>query len=88
VVPWWRSEPYTNLHWRLDRASRENSIGRVGKRSKPGSDRHARLWTGRINEQAPAPGGLPCNCYREAFVNSLRPFELARLQMADRDYDW
>ncbi|KAI0318022.1 hypothetical protein OF83DRAFT_1057561 [Amylostereum chailletii] len=88
ILPGWRSLEFTNFMWKLEKISRERRFTPVGRRSKPGSDRCARLYSGRVNYSSMAVPGLPRNCYSTEWLATLRPHDRERLQVLDWDYDW
>ncbi|KIJ05151.1 hypothetical protein PAXINDRAFT_21572 [Paxillus involutus ATCC 200175] len=81
-TPSWCSKEYTGFLWHLDDIIAAQRVPKVGHRCIWGSAlRHQyHPEPDNFNTSAPAPLGLPKNCYDRAWVETLRDFERAALK--------
>jgi hypothetical protein len=88
ITPAWRSEQLSQLQDCIDSAKSASQKPRPGHRRTLGNRPRSRINANRRNNDAIAPPGLPRNCYDPTWVQSLRPVDLAELDIVDCDYDF
>ena len=88
VYPRWRSEQLAALMWLADAVATENDAIPLGTRKKSGALFRFRPHTGKYNDQATAPVGLPRNCYDSKWLASLPPRIVQRMKIQEKDYDF
>ncbi|KAI6015944.1 hypothetical protein EDC04DRAFT_2577898 [Pisolithus marmoratus] len=73
VYPAWCSDLLATLLWQVD-------------------DVGTQLWlcphSGKVNTKAPAPPGLPHNCYNASWLTNLLPHQVKALRVQNKDYDF
>ncbi|KAI0351493.1 hypothetical protein OH77DRAFT_1461862 [Trametes cingulata] len=89
IIAAWQSEALRNFLWVLDRLWRMYWAKPENQRRKPGNHPRVRLLRPDSKvELGEAPPGLWRNCYDEAWLKTLRPYERERLGIIDQDYDF
>lgn len=86
IYPHWRSPQLAAILWKANTVSEMIRATPFGHRKKPGTQLHIRPHSHKYNETAPAPVGLPRNCYNPGWLSGLmeRPRKVLRVQ--DQDY--
>ncbi|KAF9231882.1 hypothetical protein BU15DRAFT_55657 [Melanogaster broomeanus] len=89
ITPVWRSAELTSLCILLDAERAQQWAPQIGHRHIRGNAPRERVRPEPpiFNEDAMAPVGLPCNCYKSSWYDSLRPFEIKRLK-GKKEYDF
>ncbi|KAH7918971.1 hypothetical protein BV22DRAFT_1051388 [Leucogyrophana mollusca] len=92
VYPAWRSSQLAGFLWHLDNVVAANRAPLVGTRKRPGAAARLRPHSQKINKDAPAPPGLPRNCYERDWLASVerlfpRQFKALNIQQFDYAFD-
>ncbi|KAJ3507925.1 hypothetical protein NLJ89_g6031 [Agrocybe chaxingu] len=88
VTPGWRSDELTTLQRSIQRRRKQSRAVKHRQRGGIGSKPRIRVLGNRVDTDAPAPPGMPRNCYGASWMGALRSGELARLKVANYDYDF
>ncbi|KAI0082156.1 hypothetical protein K474DRAFT_1703167 [Panus rudis PR-1116 ss-1] len=80
----WRAKQLTNLLQSLDGLHNYSRFSNDGALSR-GSPPRDRRRSSRVDDQRPAPIGLPKNCYDHTWLESLSPIQRSRLRVQDKE---
>ena len=86
VYPRWHSQQLAAILWQADAVSEMIRSQPLGRRKKPGTQLRIRPHSGKYNETAPAPIGLPRNCYDPCWLAGLAEKTKKELKVQDADY--
>ena len=84
----WRGTKMRTFLHGLDTTILENRRHPIGTRKAIGRAPRVRLASGGKSENGPAPKGLPINCYNEAWLNKLKPFQRFKLEVQEKEFDF
>jgi len=88
VYPRWRSRQLAALLYHADVEVAANASIPIGTRKKAGTQLRSRPHSCKFNGDAPAPPGLPQNCYDTEWLSNLPQPVHKQLKVKDHDYDF
>ena len=88
VYPRWRSRQLANVLYKADAVAAANASIPIGKRKKAGTQLRSRPHSHKYNETAPAPPGLPRNCYDAEWFLGLPSHIQKQLKVQEVDYNF
>ena len=88
IYPCWRSQQLAAILWQADTVSEVIRSQPLGRRKKPGTQLRIRPHSSKYNETAPAPIGLPRNCYDPYWLAGLTEKTKKELKVQDVDYEF
>ena len=88
VYPRWRSRQLTNIMYKADAVAAANASVPIGKRKKAGTQLRSRPHSHKYNDTAPAPPGLPRNCYDAEWFLGLPSHIQKQLKVQEVDYNF
>lgn len=86
ISPAWRSEDLRDFMWSLDSDIQASRRPKVGHRSVRGAEPRRRKFSPLTNHEAPAPPGLPRNCYDDDWLKTLTAKQLRDLKLIETEY--
>ena len=88
VYPRWRSRQLVNVLYKADVVAAANASIPIGEHKKAGTQLRSRPHSHKYNETAPAPPGLPRNCYDAEWLLGLPSHIQKQLKVQDVDYNF
>ncbi|KIK12925.1 hypothetical protein PISMIDRAFT_119995, partial [Pisolithus microcarpus 441] len=88
VYPAWHSAQLASLLWKVDDVTATNVSIQIGKCKKLGTQLRVHPHHDKVNEEATAPPGLPCNCYDANWLMKLSERQKHELWVQDSDYNF
>jgi len=88
VYPRWRSQQLSALLYQADVEVAANASIPIGTQKKAGTQLRNRPHSDKFNDDAPAPPGLPRNCYDTKWLSNLPQCVRKQLKVKDYDYDF
>lgn len=81
ISPAWRHQDLQRFMWRIDEIWQNNKTPKIGHRSIKGHEFRKRNFGSSKNEDAPAPPGLPINCYAPDWLKNLNEEQMRELDI-------